>query len=107
VEDYGQTWLYPLLEPEKSTLSAETPAFPFRIWPNPASRILHVEWPESTDPRPVLMGIHSADGRLIRQFPFPGGTTSADLSLEGVPPGFYLLRVVTGDGIYATPFIRE
>lgn len=68
-------------------------AQPFRIYPNPSSGILRFDWPEAADARLTVTDVR---GRTLhRETRLLTPHAPNVLSLTGLKPGLYLLRVQT------------
>lgn len=67
------------------------------LFPNPASSILHIR----TDDVVKSVDIFNSVGTLVRT------ETSRTFSVEQLPSGVYLLRIRTGDGMYAQRLVKE
>lgn len=65
------------------------------MFPNPAAGITTVRW--STSLRPQEIQLFDLTGRRMSTTRTTSGTT-ADLNLEGLTPGVYLVRIITQDG---------
>lgn len=76
---------------------ATTTAGGGQLYPNPTAGPLHVVLPAGFGPAEAQ--VTDALGRLRRRFPVAGST--AELSLAGLPPGLYLVRVVGAGGVGA------
>ncbi|HYE78062.1 MAG TPA: T9SS type A sorting domain-containing protein, partial [bacterium] len=63
-----------------------------RVWPNPATGTLHVEWSHDS---PAVLTLLDALGRPVRTGA-TGPRARTTLHLAGLPPGLYLLRALTG-----------
>ncbi len=70
-----------------------------RVWPNPASGLLHVEAP-GAETGPLTLTLTDALGRAVRT---TTRTTATTLDVSGLPAGLYVLRGV-GAG---TPFSQR
>lgn len=65
--------------------------------PNPFTNLLDVNIPFSSEGNDVQISLYNLQGRLMTTVRTPGGTPTHTLSTENLLPGFYLLRVDTGD----------
>lgn len=61
------------------------------LWPNPAATTTRLRLPTPAVPGQNVR-LYDALGRQIRELPLPGGATTVDLPLAGVPPGVYIVR---------------
>ena len=68
-----------------------------RVFPNPSSAVLIVEAGQLAPRRYALI---DATGQRVLDRPFVGGTAQLDVS--ALPGGWYVLRLVTDSGVYAT-----
>ncbi len=75
--------------PESDALSSYTKA-----WPNPFTSFLRIELPQNL-PGPALIQVTDLTGRTVYQKQNPEGTRSLSLDLPNLPPGPYLLRILT------------
>jgi hypothetical protein len=73
------------------------------VFPNPAKGSVSVSLPSSLDNQPVATALINALGQTVRRTVLPAGTAAAPrtLSLSGVAPGVYSLRLETADGVVA------
>ena len=77
-----------------------------RLWPNPAGHTLQVEAPQAP-PGLLHAVLYDARGREVRRLRLPSGQSEWQLSLEGLPPGLYLLalRSVRGELVAQGRFV--
>ena len=68
---------------------------PFTVYPNPATTTLHVSWATAA-PAGATLELVDLFGRAVRRQVVPAGP--AELSVRGVRPGVYLLRVQPATG---------
>ena len=78
---------------QKAAAIQHADALGLTLYPNPASDRAVVEW--TADAAVRSLQLLSLDGRVLRQWDVPSSPLS--LSLDGVAPGVYLLRVATPD----------
>ena len=64
-----------------------------RIFPNPATDHIQLDWISSLPEAPYRMRISDLSGRTLRQY-FLADTDTRQLSLGGLPPGMYMLEVL-------------
>jgi len=64
-----------------------------KLWPNPAHHTFRVEM---TNLVPVAMEILHAQGQLVRVL--ESSEWNSDISVSGLPAGFYLLKIVSRNG---------
>ena len=77
-------------------------ARPYAYWPNPAKDELHLQY--SPDVKPAQAELFDLQGRLVRQ----QRTGLETLSLEGLAPGTYTLRVtLEGGRTFADKVVKE
>jgi hypothetical protein len=81
------------------------PRFSLSVTPNPARSIARVQWPNSMAGRRWLIMI-DADGRMVRDVDV-AGAASTDVSLVGLPPGVYLVRLTVGGSILTRKLVVE
>ncbi len=80
------------------------PPSAIRIFPNPAGDWLRMEtsYPEQSIQR---FSLHQLDGRLLEKATVQA--TSAELPLNGLPGGIYILRVWTEAGVAVRKLVKE
>ena len=73
------------------------------VFPNPAKSSVSVSLPSNLDNQPVATTLINALGQTVRRTVLPAGTaaTPRSLSLAGVAPGVYSLRLETAEGVVA------
>ena len=72
------------------------------VYPNPVREIVNVDI-EVERPSALEGGIYDAIGQLIREMDsaiIPGGTSTIQVDLEGVPAGAYLIRIQVDEQVY-------
>jgi 1,4-alpha-glucan branching enzyme len=78
------------------------------VYPNPASRLLHIHLPQQSSPQAIRYQLITASGRQIQQGLWqPGGTDSQQLSIEHLPAGLYVLKIEQGKEIAIKRFIKQ
>jgi len=70
-----------------------------RLFPNPAVDLLTLE---SDRPEAVILLLRDAQGRPVRQLSFTG---TQQLSLRGLPAGWYVAEMRTEEGLFRLPVI--
>ncbi len=75
----------------------ETIDTPFRvkIYPNPASEMIRIEFDASTD-QEILLYLLDAQGKLIRTDRIEASSVDKLLHMEELPSGIYYLRMIKG-----------
>ncbi len=106
VSDYGAVYLYPTLDSLASFAGPDPLLLSARIWPNPVSDLLHVEFTDSPA-EDILLTVLSVDGRVLLQETHPRSRKSALLSTAFLPEGFYLLKAQSGSRASMFRFIRK
>ncbi len=77
----------------------------FRCAPNPAGEYLEVIWEGVAPASPAAYQAVGADGRVYLQVNVEG--LRQQIGLQGLPPGWYVLRLL-GDGTAAAvPFLKH
>jgi uncharacterized delta-60 repeat protein len=76
------------------------------LYPNPAQASLRFRLPEGFRPGAVAELLR-ADGARIRQIPLAAGSSEQTLSLEGLPAGFYWLRVLQEGKAFSAALTKE
>ena len=70
-------------------------ALPFKIYPNPATDLVRLEWSEQ-GVEVLQVELYDGSGRLVLAQPAPENRGGVDIS--NLPNGLYLLRLSTADG---------
>ncbi len=92
-------------DPPCETAVTELPENAFRLYPNPASGTLFVEFPEAvSDARLELLDLQ---GRVLRTHTQDGPAQTLRLDLQGMPAGMYLLKVELPEGVGARKVVVE
>jgi hypothetical protein len=73
------------------------------VFPNPATGSVSVNLPASLASQPIATSLVNTLGQTVRRTVLPAGSAAEarSLSLSGVAPGVYSLRLETADGIIA------
>jgi hypothetical protein len=73
------------------------------VFPNPATGSVSVSLPASLASQPIATSLINTLGQTVRRTVLPAGsaTGARSLSLSGVAPGVYSLRLETADGVIA------
>ncbi|GIV30701.1 MAG: hypothetical protein KatS3mg029_0052 [Saprospiraceae bacterium] len=69
-----------------------------RLWPNPAGQTLHVGAPQ-VSVRALHAVLYDARGIEVRTLRLAAGQSEWQLSLEGLPPGLYMLVLRSDRGL--------
>ena len=91
-----------------------------KAYPNPVESRVTIEYP-STGAAPARLEIINTHGTMVKSTPLPGeyntalqpdgstqaGTARITLDLEGLPPGIYVCRVVTGNRVQTIPILKK
>ncbi len=96
--DFGEAYLW--LFSSFANSVGDMPVRPLALYPNPASDRVRMPLALAGGERVMLI---TAAGQLAMDVPAP---RDGELSLAGVPPGFYMLRVVTDGAIYQGKFMK-
>jgi trimeric autotransporter adhesin len=75
------------------------------VFPNPAKDKLNVSF--ASPQQNVLIQIHTADGKLVRQASVGNVQRNADLNVTGLIPGTYLLKILIGNETQVVKFLKE
>lgn len=76
------------------------------LWPNPAQGRAWLSWPSGT-PAPARLAILDASGREVRAMALPMGARQAEIDLDGLAPGPYLIRWQGKNGGASVRLIKE
>ncbi len=92
------TWQNMRFVPPPTGLADDSRRVPLRVWPNPATGRAYLAWPANAPgARPTEAVLLDGLGRVVRRqlLAAPGTGTSAttELSLTGLAPGLYSVRV--------------
>jgi hypothetical protein len=73
------------------------------VFPNPATGSVSVNLPASLASQPIATSLINTLGQTVRRTVLPAGSAAGarSLSLSGVAPGVYSLRLETADGVIA------
>lgn len=73
------------------------------VFPNPATGSVSVSLPAKLASQPIATSLINSMGQTVRRTVLPAGSAAGDrsLSLSGVAPGVYSLRLETADGVIA------
>jgi hypothetical protein len=87
----------------------ESAGFPMHVFPNPATEAVKVNYilPAASD---VTLNMYSIDGVLVRSEYLgnkPGGSNQAELDIDGLAPGIYLVSVQTQSGVSTKRVVVE
>ena len=64
-----------------------------RAYPNPADKLLFIEWTEQAD-KNLTLDFYSIDGRLIKSIPIERmEETQSEIVIDDLPRGLYILRI--------------
>ncbi|MCC7467137.1 MAG: CotH kinase family protein [Saprospiraceae bacterium] len=80
------------------------PEISVRLYPNPASEFLRLEWDDQEINGDHLVEIYGNTGSLMARFILPGTTRSYNIRLESYPAGFYYLKLHAAIGVTWWPF---
>jgi len=90
---------YELSDIYKLLSTRETGVRPLSFWPNPAKDWVWVKVSEREGTSSASrIEVHDAAGRLVQVQKWPTGASEIELSLEGLPLGFYILSLRTERG---------
>ena len=69
-----------------------------KIYPNPASEMVKLQFESATDAE-ILLYLLDSQGRLVKTDRIEEATLQKDLNLEDLPAGVYYLRMIKGTQI--------
>lgn len=90
-----------ITEPNNTASLEESLTDRLLIYPNPVSDMLHIKLP--TVEQSTVYSIFDTNGRRVLN----GTLTSKDISIQGLSKGLYFLRVVNGNQIAVSKFLKE
>ncbi len=68
---------------------------PIRIFPNPASSYIMVEWPSGASTEKTAINMMDMKGNLVKQWKMPSGmNVQSKLSVQGLPKGTYIIHII-------------
>jgi len=81
----------------------------FRVYPNPTGGAVWVEWTDTQPSAPARYRLTNAAGRSTLSGSFPQAASRAELRLEGLPPGLYILSLTDARGatIHRQKLLRQ
>jgi len=95
----SSVFFFSLFQNVQTDVRGVLPALPVRMFPNPASGAFYLDnLPESG-----RITIHDMSGRLLHTQVVAGVAT--EVSLNGMHPGFYVVRVLSDSGVWADKLI--
>jgi len=77
-----------------------------RVYPNPANEEVTVSFAQPTEVRGTLR-LYTQNNRLVAEYVIPPQTTDYPVRVAGLPPGTYLLQVVTGSQVWNRRVVVE
>jgi hypothetical protein len=69
-----------------------------KIYPNPASDVLHIQIDGSVHPAPVFAGLYGIDGQCVYRENFIPDDEIKTIAVRSIPAGMYFLKIQTGEG---------
>ncbi len=75
----------------------------FSISPNPVSDVVHFNFDDSNDTKPVAVTLTDLAGRRV----FSGKIADKQLNVQRLPRGIYFLKVETAQGVAVRKMVRE
>ncbi len=66
-----------------------------RIFPNPASSYVMVEWPAGASAKKSVINMMDMKGNVVKQWKIPAGMNlQSKLSVQGLPKGTYIIHII-------------
>lgn len=100
---YAEPGTEKISRPAKATVQVqkdETITLHVRLYPNPASDIIYLQFPWNQAPGPgTLVEVYSLQGQPLLQQPLQEGNTLQQLSIGHLPAGTYVYRIKNEKGI--------
>ena len=78
----------------------------FKIYPNPATNFLDVQW-TTTNKSQTTIRILNAEGRVVKTLTTKGAINNQRISLEGLAKGIYMLVLKTGSDQKVSKFVIQ
>jgi hypothetical protein len=87
---------------------AVSPEGYFRVYPNPAAELIHLDIPENINGEHILK-IFDMEGRMLRQERIGTGNHNRIhlVSVQDMAQGVYVIRLEAGDRHYSQTFIKK
>jgi PKD repeat protein len=89
-----------------STETTQVRAEEIRLYPNPVSNFLFVQFPESVQADAQLR-IMDARGQMVLQPGQAGANNQKEISVDNLPGGLYFLQIETAEGFVSKRFIKQ
>jgi hypothetical protein len=78
----------------------------FKIYPNPATHFLDVQWTTKNTSQSTI-NILNVEGRVVRTFTMSGTVNTKRISLDGLAKGIYMLVLKTGSDQRVSKFVIQ
>ena len=78
----------------------------FKIYPNPATHFLDVQWAKTNNSQSTIR-ILNAEGRVVRTVTTEGAINNQRISLDGLAKGIYMLVLKTGSDQQVSKFVIQ
>jgi hypothetical protein len=78
----------------------------FKIYPNPATHFLDVQWTTKNTSQSTI-NILNVEGRVVRTFTMSGTVNTKRISLDGLAKGVYMLVLQTGNEQQVAKFVIQ
>ncbi len=79
----------------------------WQVYPNPASGILHLDAPSTLSVQEVKAEVHDLSGRVLLQKTLSMHNGQGEISLQSLPKGYYLLRILSASGVSHHRILRQ
>lgn len=76
------------------------------IFPNPVNDYVMVQLKAPTRSKLILQ-LHTADGRLVRQTSYPGPVSALQEDLSGLPLGLYFMTLRTDEALFTGKMVKQ
>ena len=87
-----------LLNPLTTSLSRDLTS-DIHIYPNPTTGSIHIQIPKDSEGKEMMVSILDLGGQQVQRLDVKQATQNTLLSLEGIAPGFYLMKILIGEKI--------
>ncbi|CAL2093139.1 conserved protein of unknown function precursor containing a T9SS type A C-terminal secretion signal [Tenacibaculum sp. 190524A02b] len=88
-------------------IDTETLKNTITVYPNPTDSFLNVKLPESIIDNKTIIKLYDVNGRLIHNHQTTIKDNSANINVEELSSGVYLLHLVNGSTKYSKLFIKK
>jgi hypothetical protein len=85
-----------------ATLPATATKLDWELWPNPATEVLHLRYPQANRAAKTQLVLRDLLGRSVLTHPLNPTSSEATISLQALPPGLYQAALISNGQVLAT-----